>query len=84
MMGPDQLGCAKNHIIVSHGRLDTDVPVSMSEKFVAAGRAAGLQVEAMFLERGDHYSVIDPSSPDWMLQRDAVLAVLLNQSRARL
>ncbi len=51
-------------ILCVHGRADDVVPVSQSENFVAAARAAGDDAELALVE-GDHFVVIDPSSDAW-------------------
>ena len=51
-------------ILCVHGRADDVVPVSQSERFVAAARAAGDDAELAVID-GDHFVVIDPSSDAW-------------------
>lgn len=47
-----------------HGRDDDIVPISQSEDYVAAARAAGARAELVRVD-GDHFVVIDPASPAW-------------------
>ena len=47
-----------------HGQADDVVPVSQSERFVAAARVAGDDAELAIVD-GDHFVVIDPSSDAW-------------------
>jgi acetyl esterase/lipase len=51
-------------ILCVHGQADDVVPVSQSERFVAAARAAGDDAELALVD-GDHFVVIDPSSDAW-------------------
>jgi acetyl esterase/lipase len=52
------------HIVCLHSRQDQRVPYSYSERYVAAAATAGGQ--ASLIETfGDHYTLIDPSTPDW-------------------
>lgn len=46
-----------------HGRDDEDVPVELSERFVAAARAAGDDPRLTVLDGTGHYALIDPDSP---------------------
>ena len=47
-----------------HARRDDRVPFAQSERYVAAGQAAGQ--DAILLEvPGDHFSIVDTSSPTW-------------------
>lgn len=51
-------------VVCVHARADDEVPFEMSERYVAAAARADAQlVEAA----GDHYTLIDPRSPDWQL-----------------
>ncbi len=47
-----------------HGRQDDVVPITQSEGYVAAARAAGARAELLVVD-GDHFTVIDPASPAW-------------------
>lgn len=51
--------------LIVHGSLDDRVPLEMSERFVAAARAAGDQAELITLEHSDHFALIDPWSEHW-------------------
>lgn len=48
-----------------HGSLDDTVPLSQSQAYVAAARAAGATAELTVIEGGDHFVVIDPASHAW-------------------
>ncbi len=48
-----------------HGSLDDTVPLSQSQDYVAAARAAGATAELTTIEGGDHFAVIDPASDAW-------------------
>ena len=47
-----------------HGTDDTTVPISQSRAYVAAARAAGDDAELVEVP-GDHFALIDPSTPAW-------------------
>jgi acetyl esterase/lipase len=47
-----------------HGRQDDVVPIGQSEAYVAAARAAGAPAELLAVD-GDHFTVIDTTSPAW-------------------
>jgi acetyl esterase/lipase len=48
-----------------HGTLDDSVPLSQSEGYVAAARAAGGAADLTIVEGGDHFVLIDPTSDAW-------------------
>jgi acetyl esterase/lipase len=51
-------------VLCLHSRADDNVPFSYSERYVAAATAAG--GHATLIEtHGDHFTLIDPASPDW-------------------
>ena len=56
-----------------HGTADDDVPVSQSQRFVAAARRAGHDSRLLVLPGTDHYSLIDVTSPAWAACRTVVL-----------
>ena len=47
-----------------HSRADGDVPYSYSERYVVAATAAGGRA-TLTETHGDHFTLIDPASPDW-------------------
>ena len=47
-----------------HGRSDTVVPPDQSVRYVDLAEAAGATAESVSVD-GDHFAVIDPSSPAW-------------------
>ena len=51
-------------VLCLHSRGDDDVPFSYSERYVAAARAAGGRAGLVELS-GDHFTLIDPATPDW-------------------
>ncbi len=51
-------------VIAVHGREDTTVPLSQSQSYVDAARAAGAQAELVQVP-GDHFAVITPGTDDW-------------------
>jgi acetyl esterase/lipase len=51
-------------VVCLHSRADDRVPYAYSERYVAAGLAAGGR--ARLAETfGDHFTLIDPATPDW-------------------
>ena len=46
------------------GRQDDVVPLSQSESYVEAARAAGARAELLVVD-GDHFTVVDPGSDVW-------------------
>ncbi len=66
-------------IVCVHAKRDANVPFAQSEDYVAAARAAGGRAE-LLEAAGDHFTVIDPGHPDWLLTVDA-LARLMNPAR---
>ena len=59
--------------ICVHGTADDDVPLSQSQRFVAAARRAGDDSRLLVLPGTDHYSLIDVTSPAWAACRAVVL-----------
>ncbi len=51
-------------VLCLHSRGDDDVPFSYSERYVTAARAAGGRAGLVELS-GDHFTLIDPATPDW-------------------
>jgi acetyl esterase/lipase len=52
-------------VLLTHGGRDDTVPPEMSERFAAAARAAGDDVELVVLPDSGHFEHIDPSSAIW-------------------
>jgi len=51
-------------VLCLHSRADDRVPFAFSEWYVAAATAAGGDAE-LIETHGDHFTLIDPASPDW-------------------
>lgn len=51
--------------LLVHGDADDTVPVTQSENYAAAARAAGDDVELVALSGVDHFAVIDPAHAAW-------------------
>jgi hypothetical protein len=62
-------------VLCLHSRADDDVPFSYSQRYVAAVAAANGNA-ALRETRGDHYTLIDPASPDWAAAVDALPGLL--------
>lgn len=62
-------------VLCLHSRADDNVPFRYSERYVAAAAAAG--GKAVLRETtGDHFTLIDPASPDWGLVTSALPRLL--------
>ncbi|MCB9127569.1 MAG: alpha/beta fold hydrolase [Ardenticatenales bacterium] len=59
-----------------HGSADADVPLSLSERYVATARALGDDATLMTLQGVGHMALIDPSSFAWPHVRHAVETLL--------
>ena len=59
-------------VLLIHGEKDTDVPKEQSETYARIMAAKGADVQKLWLP-GDHYSVIDVASDDWLVEIDAIL-----------
>jgi len=62
-------------VLCVHSRADRKVPFAQSTAYVAAATKAG-GTAALHESTGDHFTLIDPSSPDWRIVRDALPALL--------
>jgi fermentation-respiration switch protein FrsA (DUF1100 family) len=60
-------------VLCVHGDADDVVPPEQSERYAAAARAAGDQVDVRIVP-GDHMLLIDPAGEPWRLVRDWVRA----------
>jgi acetyl esterase/lipase len=62
---------APARVVCLHSAADDEVPIAQSRAYVAAASAAG--GDAVLIETaGDHYTMIDPTTPDWALALEAV------------
>ena len=52
--------------LLVHGADDRIVPTSQSERYTAAARTAGDEVELLLVPGADHFDLIDPSSAAWI------------------
>jgi len=62
-------------VVCVHAPADDEVPYAMSEAYVAAATTAGADAR-MVRASGDHYTLIDPASPDWHLAVTAIATLL--------
>ncbi|HXJ26638.1 MAG TPA: alpha/beta hydrolase, partial [Streptosporangiaceae bacterium] len=53
-------------VLCVHSRADDEVPFAYSERYVAAAVASGGRA-SLRQARGDHYTLIDPATPDWAM-----------------
>ena len=59
-------------VLLIHGEEDDEVPISQSENYARIMKAKGSDVQKVWLP-GDHYSVIDVASDDWLVELNAIL-----------
>jgi acetyl esterase/lipase len=64
---------AHGSVIALHALDDQLVPVDQSRRYVAAALAAGGTAQLVTVP-GDHFALIDPSTPAWRQIRTAILA----------
>ena len=55
-----------------HGEADDEVLLSQSEAYSRVMEAKGADVEKLWLP-GDHYTIIDVASDDWLVELNAIL-----------
>lgn len=58
-------------VLCVHSRTDRNVPFAQSTAYVAAATKAGATA-TLHETTGDHFSLIDPASPDWRIVLDAL------------
>jgi acetyl esterase/lipase len=56
-----------------HGALDVQVPVSQSERYVAAAREAGDDAQSTVVSGEDHFAFLQPGTECWTRSLEAVL-----------
>lgn len=59
-------------VVAVHGSADGIVPVSQSERYVAAVREAGGRAELRAVAGADHFDVIDPGHKAWQVALDVL------------
>jgi dipeptidyl aminopeptidase/acylaminoacyl peptidase len=59
-------------VLLIHGDRDADVPKEQSDTYARIMSAKGTDVQKLWLP-GDHYSLIDVASDDWLVELDAIL-----------
>ena len=59
-----------------HGDADEVVPFEISERFVEAASKAGDDSKLIRLKGADHFSAIDPRSPEWATVEHTVLGLI--------
>lgn len=62
-------------VLCLHSESDSNVPFNQSAGYAAAAVAAGAQV-TLRTTSGNHFSLIDPASPDWAIVIDALPGLL--------
>ena len=59
-------------VLLIHGEEDDEVPIEQSETYARVMKAKGRDVQKVWLP-GDHYSIIDVASDDWLVILNAIL-----------
>ena len=59
-------------VLIIHGEQDDEVPLEQSETYTRVMKAKGADVQKLWLP-GDHFSIIDVASDDWLVQLNAIL-----------
>jgi fermentation-respiration switch protein FrsA (DUF1100 family) len=62
-------------VLCVHARADGNVPFRYSERYVRAATRAG-GTAYLYATSGDHFTLIDPGSPDWQAVTSALPALL--------
>ena len=62
-------------VLCVHSRADDAVPFAYSERYVAAAVRAGGKAR-LHETGGDHFTLIDPRSPDWRVAAGALPGLL--------
>ncbi len=58
-------------VLVMHGKADDEVPWTQSESYARAMDAKGVEIQKLWLP-GDHFSIIDVASDDWLAQVETI------------
>lgn len=69
---PVALAPAAAPVLAVHGTADGNVPLSQTERYVAAAEAAGGAVRTRIVEGADHFDVIDPQHESWRVVLQAL------------
>ena len=59
-------------VLIIHGEADDEVPISQSETYARVMTAKGADVQKLWLP-GDHFTIIDVASDDWLVELNAIL-----------
>ena len=59
-------------VLLIHGETDDEVPISQSVAYARVMEAKGADVQKLWLP-GNHYTIIDAASDDWLVQLNAIL-----------
>ena len=58
-------------VVLFHGEQDSDVPTTQSDNYADMMKASGCDIHTVYLP-GDHYSIIDAASDDWLVQLSTI------------
>jgi acetyl esterase/lipase len=73
---PTALVPAPCPVVCVHGTADVTVPPDQSHRYVDAALAAHGQARLRLLDGVDHFRLIDPADPAWVVVRDEVMGLL--------
>jgi dipeptidyl aminopeptidase/acylaminoacyl peptidase len=59
-------------VLIIHGEQDDEVPHKQSETYARVMKAKGADVQKLWLP-GDHFSIIDVASDDWLVELNTIL-----------
>ena len=61
----------KSAVLLMHGKADDEVPWTQSESYINSMEEKGEEIQKLWLP-GDHFSLIDVASDDWLAQVEAI------------
>jgi dipeptidyl aminopeptidase/acylaminoacyl peptidase len=61
----------KSAVLLMHGKSDDEVPWTQSESYINSMEEKGEEIQKLWLP-GDHFSLIDVASDDWLAQVEAI------------
>ncbi len=61
----------KSAVLLMHGKADDEVPWTQSESYITGMEEKGEEIQKLWLP-GDHFSLIDVASDDWLAQVEAI------------
>ncbi|MEP7337229.1 MAG: alpha/beta hydrolase [Acidobacteriota bacterium] len=68
---------------IIQGGADNIIPMAMATEYVEAAKMKNDDVELIALKEADHFQLVDPKSPAWLVVREAVLSLLKSSEKAK-